>query len=375
MSVDQGTRLGWIGVGRMGLALATRLLEAGHDVGVYNRTREKAEPLAELGATIVDSPADLADRDIVFTMVAGSADVDEVVNGPRGLLSRPDVTPGVIVDSTTISPAAAEEIRAAAQQRGTAMLAAPVSGNPKVAVSGRLTIVASGPREAWLRARPFLELLARSVTYVGDGERARLVKICHNLMLGVVAQCMAEITVLAEKGGVARADFLEFLNDSVMGSTFTRYKSPAYVNLDFKPTFTPALLLKDFHLGFEAARELGVPMPLAAATEQIVQGMVALSGNEVDFAALLELAGARVRARARARERGRRRRPQPDRSECQRRRGEPGRRRAASRSGRTAGSRAGRGRRRVKSAVTAAARAAVSSSSRTRPRNRAPSTP
>src|SRR5262249_60503251 len=105
----------------------------------------------------------------------------------------------------------------------------------------------------------------------------------------VVAQCMAEVTVLAEKGGVARSDFLAFLNDSVMGSTFTRYKSPAYVNLDFTPTFTPSLLLKDFQLGFEAAREFGVPMPLAAVTEQIVQGMVALSGNDVDFAALLEL--------------------------------------------------------------------------------------
>ena len=289
MSVDQRTRLGWIGVGRMGRVLATRLVEAGHDVGVYNRTREKAEPLAELGATIVASAADLADREIVFTMVAGSADVEEVVSGAQGLLSRPDVAPGVIVDSTTISPAVAAQIRAAAERRGTAMLAAPVSGNPKVAASGRLTIVASGPREAWLQARPYLELLARSVTYVGEGERSRLVKICHNLMLGVVAQCMAEITVLAEKGGVSRADFLEFLNDSVMGSTFTRYKSPAYVNLDFKPTFTPELLLKDFHLGFEAARELEVPMPLAAAAEQIVQGLVALSGNDVDFAALLEL--------------------------------------------------------------------------------------
>jgi 3-hydroxyisobutyrate dehydrogenase len=290
MSVDQGLRLGWIGVGRMGEALVSRLLQAGHDVGVYNRTRAKCEPLAELGATIVDSPADLADREIVFTMVGGSADVEEVVNGPEGLLSREDVAPGLIIDSTTISPTAAAAVRAAAQRRGTAMLAAPVSGNPKVVKSGRLTIVTSGPEEAWLRARPILELLARSVTYVGEGDRARLVKICHNLMLGVVAQCMAEITVLAEKGGVSRADFLEFLNDSVMGSMFTRYKSPAYVNLDFKPTFTPALLLKDFHLGFEAARELEVAMPIAAATEQIVQGMVALSGNDVDFAALLELA-------------------------------------------------------------------------------------
>jgi 3-hydroxyisobutyrate dehydrogenase-like beta-hydroxyacid dehydrogenase len=289
MGGEHGDRLGWIGVGRMGLVLATRLLEAGHDLAVYNRTKDKAQPLADLGATIVDAAADLADRDIVFTMVAGSADVEEVVSGPKGLLSRDGVAPRVIVDSTTISPAVAEEIRATAARRGVSMLAAPVSGNPKVAASGRLTIVASGPHDAWLRARPYLETLARGVTYCGDGERARLVKICHNLMLGVVAQCMAEVTVLAEKGGVSRADFLEFLNDSVMGSTFTRYKSPAYVNLDFKPTFTPALLLKDFQLGFEAARELGVPMPLAATTEQLVQAMVALSGNEVDFAALLEL--------------------------------------------------------------------------------------
>lgn len=287
MDGDQATSLGWVGVGRMGRALVTRLLHAGHEVSVYNRTRSKAADLEQLGAVIVDSVAELADRDVVFTMVAGSADVDEVV---EALLSRSDARPGLIIDSTTISPAAGEEVRARALARGCAMLAAPVSGNPKVAESGRLTIVTSGPADAWERARPYLELLCRRVTYVGEGERARLVKVCHNLMLGVVAQCMAEITVLAEKGGVPRASFLEFLNDSVMGSTFTRYKTPAYVNLDFKPTFTPELLLKDFHLGFEAAREMDVAMPLAAATEQIVQGLAGMKGNEVDFAALLELA-------------------------------------------------------------------------------------
>ena len=287
MDGDQTARLGWVGVGRMGRALVMRLLDAGHEVAVYNRTREKAADLAQHGATVVDAVADLADRDIVFTMVAGSADVEEVVTQ---LLSRDDARPGLIVDSTTISPAAAtDDPRGGRQQRGTAMLAAPVSGNPKVAESGRLTIVVSGPPDTWELARPYLELLCRRVTYVGEGESARLVKICHNLMLGVVAQCMAEITVLAEKGGVTRADFLEFLNDSVMGSTFTRYKSPAYVNLDFTPTFTPALLLKDFHLGFEAAREMGVSMPLAAATEQIVQALAGIKGNEVDFAALIEL--------------------------------------------------------------------------------------
>jgi 3-hydroxyisobutyrate dehydrogenase-like beta-hydroxyacid dehydrogenase len=222
-------------------------------------------------------------------MVGGSSDFEQVVTGENGLLSRPDVVPRLLVDSTTISPAASRAVRAAADQRGTAVLAAPVSGNPKVVAAGRLTIVASGPRAAWEEARPYLELLAAGVTYVGEGDRARLVKICHNLMLGVVAQCMSEITVLAEKGGVARSDFLAFLNDSVMGSMFTRYKTPAMVNLDYTPTFTPALLLKDFHLGFEAARELGVTMPVAATAEQIVQGLVGTGYDDVDFAVLLEV--------------------------------------------------------------------------------------
>jgi 3-hydroxyisobutyrate dehydrogenase len=281
-------RLGWAGTGRMGYALATRLLADGHDVAVYNRTRAKAQPLEQLGATVVDTPAQLGDREIVFTMVGGSEDMLDVVLGPQGILSG-SARPDVIVDSTTVSPAAGAQARAGAQERGVALLAAPVSGNPRVVESGNLTVCVSGPAQAWERVRPLLELFGRGATYVGEGERARLVKICHNLMLGVVAQTLAEITVLAEKGGVSRADFLAFLNDSVMGSTFTRYKTPAYVNLDFTPTFTPALLLKDFHLGFDAAREHGVPMPVAAAAQEIVQSMAGYGYTDVDFAALLEL--------------------------------------------------------------------------------------
>ena len=282
-------RLGWVGAGRMGSALAPRLLDAGCEVAVYNRTRAKAEPLAARGATLVDSPADLADCEIVFTMVAGPADFKEVVCGEAGLLSREDATPGIVVDGTTVSPEASAEVREQAASRGTDLLAAPVSGNPKVVDAGRLTVVVSGPVIAYETVRPYLDLLAAGVTYVGEGERARLVKICHNIMLGVVAQSLAEITVLAEKGGISRADFLAFLNDSVMGSTFTRYKTPALVNLDFTPTFTPELLLKDFDLGFDAARDAGVPMPVAAAAAELVRAMHGSGYHDVDFAALLEL--------------------------------------------------------------------------------------
>jgi 3-hydroxyisobutyrate dehydrogenase len=288
MSNENGRRLGWVGAGRMGHALAARLLAAGHDVAVFNRTRAKAESLTEAGATVVDAPAELADREVVFTMVAGPDDFKEVVLGPAGVLSGNGSAPAVIVDMTTVSPEASSAVRDEAAQRGVALIAAPVSGNPKVVAAGRVTLVASGPREAFDRVAPLLDLLGTGVTYVGDGEKARLAKICHNLMLGVVAQCMAEVTVLAEKGGMSRAAFLDFLNNSVMGSMFTRYKTPAYVNLDFTPTFTPLLLRKDFDLGLQAARELDVPMPVAAAAQQMIQALIGSGHTDEDFAALLE---------------------------------------------------------------------------------------
>lgn len=280
-------RVGWIGTGRMGAVLAQRLLAAEVDLWVYNRTRSKAEHLAEMGAKVVDTPADLAGRDVVFTMVAGPEDVLEVTLGDEGVLSQPDTRPQIIVDSTTIDPATSQTLTARAAERGTAVLAAPVSGNPKVVKSGQLTSVVSGPREAYETVLPYLECFGRKVTYVGGGDEARLVKICHNLLLGVVTQTMAEITVLAEAAGVARSDFLEFLNDSVMGSTFTRYKTPAFVNLDYTPTFTWHLLRKDFELGLETGRLLDVPLPTAALVHQIVIDGIGRGFGDQDFAALL----------------------------------------------------------------------------------------
>jgi 3-hydroxyisobutyrate dehydrogenase-like beta-hydroxyacid dehydrogenase len=281
-------KLGWIGVGRMGYRLAERLLEAGCDLAIYNRTRSKAEPLAEMGARIVDSPADLADRDIVFTIVAADDDFREVTLGDRGVLAQEGSVPKILVDSTTISAGMSAEVRAAADKVGTMLLAAPVSGNPQVVAAGKLTLVVSGPAEAFETARPYINLLGAGSTYVGDADAARLAKICHNLMLGIVTQCMAEITVLAEKGGLERSAFLEFLNRSVMGSVFTRYKTPAFVKLDYHPTFTSVLLRKDFDLGLKAARELDVPMPLAALTHELIQGLIGRGFPEDDFARLLE---------------------------------------------------------------------------------------
>jgi len=279
--------LGWIGAGgRMGFAMAKRLLAAGCDVAVYNRTRSKVEPLAELGARVAGSPQELCDRDIVFTTVSASEDLAAVTSGPEGVFGGAE-SPKLLVDCSTVSEEASADVRARAAERGTAMLSAPVSGNAKVVKAGKLTIVASGPRAAYDTAEPYLAALGAGVTYVGDGEVARMVKICHNLMLGVVTQCLAEITVLAEKRGVPRHAFLEFMNASVMGSPFTRYKAPAFVNLDLAPTFTPVLLRKDLDLGLKAGKALGVPLPLTALTRDIVDRAVQAGHTDCDFAVLL----------------------------------------------------------------------------------------
>jgi len=282
-------KLGWIGTGRMGYAMVARLLKHGCDVAVYNRTRSKAEPLTALGATVVNSPADLANRDIVFTMVSGPDDLIEVVSGASGVLSHKNHAPKLLVDCSSVSTEASAAVRKQAATRGMAMLAAPVSGNAKVVKAGQLSVVASGPEEQYRIAEPLLALLGRGVSYVGEGELARMVKICHNILLGVLTQSLAEITILAEKGGVPRHAFLDFMNKSVLGSVFTRYKSPAFVNLDWTPTFTPYLLRKDLDLGLEAGRSLGVPQPLTALTREIVQSMIGNGYQDIDFGALLEL--------------------------------------------------------------------------------------
>jgi 3-hydroxyisobutyrate dehydrogenase-like beta-hydroxyacid dehydrogenase len=280
-------KLGWIGVGRMGYPMAERLAKAGCDVTVYNRTRAKAEPLTKVGVKVVERPADLADRDIVFTMVSASDDLKEVTTGTDGVLTAKQGAPKILIDCSTVSEEASLEVRAAAEKRGTRMLASPVSGNGKVVKAGKLSVVVSGPEDAYKTALPYLERIGQGVSYVGEGELARMVKICHNVFLGIVIEALVEVTVLAQKGGVPRHAFLDFINKSVMGSTFSRYKTPALVNLDFAPTFTPVLLRKDLDLGLAAARKTGVSMPVTALTREILQSLIGRGITDQDFATLL----------------------------------------------------------------------------------------
>ncbi len=289
-------KIGWIGAGRMGLPMAQRLLKAGHQVSVWNRTRAKAEPLAAHGAIVVDKLSDLAACDVVFSIVSTGKDLQEVIFGKDGLASGGKL-PRVVVDCSTISVEDSAAVRRRLQERGADYVAAPVSGNAKVIKAGRLSAVISGPEAACKAAMPLIAAIApQGVSYVGDGELARVCKIAHNVMLGVVIENLIEITLLTNKMGVPRNAFLAFLNNSVMGSMFTRYKSPALVNLDWTTTFTPELLRKDLDLGLELGRKMDVPMPVTAATREVLQshfGAAMLQQNpqeylQKDFAALAE---------------------------------------------------------------------------------------
>jgi 3-hydroxyisobutyrate dehydrogenase len=290
-------KVGWIGMGRMGYAMAERLAKAGCDLTVWNRTRAKAEPLTEKGAKIADKLSDLAGMDVVFSIVSTGKDLKQVYFGPDGLLSGNGKVPPILVDCSTIAVEDSAEIRKKLKEKGADFIASPISGNAKVIKAGKLSAVVSGAEPAYRKVEELIKAYSPAgVAYVGEGELARICKIAHNVMLGVVTENLMEITLLANKMGIPREAFLAFMNNSVMGSMFTRYKAPALVNLDWTTTFTPELLRKDMDLGLALGREHDVPMPVTAAAREVLQshfGAAILQKDpkaylEKDFAALME---------------------------------------------------------------------------------------
>ena len=294
---DNKQKIGWIGVGRMGYPMAERLIKAGYDVSIWNRTRAKAEPLAKSGGKVVANLADLKTVDVLFSIVSTGKDLEDVYFGSNGVAAGGGKLPKILVDCSTIAVEESAALRERLKSLGSDFVAAPVSGNAKVIKAGKLSAVISGSEASCKTVAPILEAIApRGVSYVGDGELARVCKIAHNVMLGVVIENLIEITLLANKMGVPRHAFLAFMNNSVMGSMFTRYKSPALVNLDWTTTFTPELLRKDLDLGLSLGREWDVPMPVTAATREVLQshfGAATLKPDpeeylQKDFAALME---------------------------------------------------------------------------------------
>ncbi|HVP74992.1 MAG TPA: NAD(P)-dependent oxidoreductase [Gaiellaceae bacterium] len=285
MSASQDPRpaVGLIGLGNMGTAIAERLLGAGDDLVVHNRTPEKAEPLAARGAAVAGTAAELAAAaDVVLTSLSDDGALEAVAASVA-----PAVRPGtVLVDMSTVSPGASARVAALAEEASLLYLRAPVSGNPGVVRAGALTFIVSGPRAALERAEQVLRGIGPTIHHVGDGEQARIVKLAINLVIAGLAQLMAEALVLGEASGVSRAALLETMGDSAAGAPFVKYKTEPLLRDDYSATFTTSLMEKDLDLVLEAAEAVGVRLPLAGEIQGLVRSAIEAGYGDDDFMAL-----------------------------------------------------------------------------------------
>ena len=275
--------MGLIGLGNMGSAFSERLLDAGYDLAVHNRSREKAEPLAARGASVADTAADLAAAaDIVLTSLPND-DAFESTAASVAASARPGT---VLVDTSTVSPGVSARVAALAERASVLYLRAPVSGNPGVVRAGNLTFIVSGPPAGLVRAEPMLRAIGSTIRPVGDAEQARVVKLAINLIVAGLAELMSEALVLGEASGVSRAALLETMGNSAVGAPFVKYKSEPLLRDDYSATFTTTLMEKDVDLVLEVADAAGIRLPLAGEIKELLRSAVEAGYGDDDFMAL-----------------------------------------------------------------------------------------
>src|ERR1700722_12995721 len=281
-------RIGFLGLGNMGAAIAANLKRASHEVTVWNRSADKARPLVELGATLAATPkAAAADRDVVFTMLADDAALDSVMTGVDGLIAG--LKPGALhVSMSTIAVATAERLAAAHRAQEQGFLCAPVFGRPEAAAAAKLFVVAAGD-PAYLRtASPLLRVIGQRVFDVGTTpSAASLVKLCGNFMILSAVEAMGEAKALAAKGGVAKEQLLEVLTGTLFDSPAYRTYGAILVEERFRPAgFAAPLGLKDMRLAAQSAEALRVPMPLLSVLRNHLLQVIAQQGEDVDWSAI-----------------------------------------------------------------------------------------
>ena len=282
-SHDPRLTVGLIGLGNMGTAIAERLLDAGYPLVVHNRTPEKAEALGARGAVVASTAEELVERvDVVLTSLADD-DAFEGVAATVLAAARPGT---VLVDVSTVSPAASARVASLAEVASVAYLRAPVSGNPSVVRAGNLTFIVSGSRATLDDVEPVILAIGPTIHHVGDGEQARVVKLAINLMIAALAQVMSEALVLGEAAGVSRAALLEVMGSSAAGAPFVKYKSEPLLRDDFSATFTTALMEKDIDLVLDAAEEAGIELPLAKEMKTHLRAAIDAGYADDDFIAL-----------------------------------------------------------------------------------------
>ncbi len=276
-------KIGFIGLGQMGIAMATNLIDAGHDVTVWNRSAAKADPLLAFGATLAATPADAAQGEVVMTMLADDAALETVVYGERGILG----CPALHVSHSTISVALAERLTAD-QGNGGGFVSAPVFGRPPAAAAGALFVVAAGADERIDRCEELFAAIGQRVFRVGDApSAANLVKLSGNFMIMAAIESMAEAMTLAEKGGVDRAMLLGVLTGTLFGAPVYKTYGEILVEDRFTPAgFAAPLGLKDMNLVDAAAGTLRTPMPVLGVVRDHLRTAIAQDGPDVDWAAI-----------------------------------------------------------------------------------------
>lgn len=288
-------KVGWIGLGKMGTPMAGHVLAAGHQLTVFDRSAISAKSFGEKGAAIAPTISSLGqDCDIVVSMISDDAALQSVTMAPGGLFEQ--ARPGLIyIDMSTVSPAISETVAQAAQAKGIRHLRAPVSGSTATAAAGALTILISGPQDAYERCVPVFQAMGKKLYYLGAEEQARYLKISINMMIGGTAALLGEALALGERGGVDWSQMIDVINNSAVASPLINYKAEMLTTRNFAPMFTSSQMAKDFDLALEAGRKGNVPMPLIAVSRQFMGAVIASGKGELDFFAyvtlLEELAG------------------------------------------------------------------------------------
>jgi 3-hydroxyisobutyrate dehydrogenase-like beta-hydroxyacid dehydrogenase len=272
-----------VGLGKMGGPLADRILDAGFPLAVYNRTRERTEPLAARGADVLDSPDEVLQRaDVCITMLADDAALEQVA----GEILEGARVGTTLIDMSTVSVSASERVAAKAEDAGVHYVRSPVSGNPGVVVSGNLTLIVSGPEDVVAEVRPLLDALGSKLLYVGEGERARMAKLVLQILVGGTAELLGEALVFGEAGGIERERLVDVINASVLGSTFIAYKLEPVLRDDYSATFTTSMMVKDIDLVLERARETGVTLPFTEELRVLLEETADGGYADADFMAL-----------------------------------------------------------------------------------------
>ncbi len=281
-------RVGILGLGSMGAAIARRLEPTEHELTVWNRSPAPGEEFAARGVAVAASPAELlAEADVCLSALSDGSAVETV--GEQLIAAAPGDEARTWVEMSTIDVATSARIAERAGAAGLGYLRAPVSGNPTVVAAGNLTIVASGPVATLERVRPLLADVGPNLFHVGEAEEARAMKLALNLMIAASTQMLAEALVLGEANGLDRATMLEVMSASAVGSPFVKYKAQPLVEDDYTSTFSASLLAKDLDLIVECANSAGVPLPATAAVRQSVQSCISAGMGDLDLSALVPL--------------------------------------------------------------------------------------